>query len=102
MVLDEVKKLLDGCVRSELRDHAFGDMEVTWTKNNMVVGGGYFSGSQASVWIDDEILGHPIFEADDAYDLHGHGILGQINRNDETGPERYVEGQTMPGLTSEG
>lgn len=97
----DAKVLLDSCTRRELRDHAFGDTEVTWTKDGHDVGGGYF-GRESNVWIkaDDgqNIVG---FEGMEALQLRDCGKEVTIFRNDETGPDTYTEGQTMPGLTKE-
>ena len=35
MTLDEAITLLASCTRNELRDHAFGDCEVYWRKNDV-------------------------------------------------------------------
>jgi hypothetical protein len=42
------------------------------------------------------------FKNADARELRHCGTEGQVERNDETGPEDYQEGVTMPGLTLEG
>lgn len=88
--------LLNTCVRSELRDHAFGDAEVSWTKDGKEIAGGYF-GRDASVWINDG----PSFKDDEARQLRRCGSEGHVERNDETGPESYSEGNILPGLTKE-
>jgi len=93
--LDEAKKVLDGCVRSELRDHAFGDAEVFWEKDGKEVASGYFGGSIASVSGGE--IGS--FDGQDARVLRSCGTEGEIERNDETGPDTYAEGDTMPGLS---
>lgn len=100
MEVNEAKSILDGCTRHELRDHAFGDMEVTWMKGETVIADGYFGSSMASVTIGDDPTAS--FSNDDAHALKSAGTLGEVGRNDETGPSEYVEGQTMPGLTLEG
>jgi len=96
MTLDEAKKLLTECIREELRDHAFGDAEVYWMKDGQEEAAGYF-GSKAEV----EIRG-TIFKGPDAHELRKCGTIGAVERNDSTGPDQYVEGQCMPGLTIEG
>lgn len=98
MNLEEAKKLLDGAKRCELRDHAFGDMEVFWTVDGEGVADGYFSCSTRSV----SILGGPTFTDDDADALQDCGTLDEVWRNDNTGPETFQAGVTMPGLTKEG
>lgn len=103
MLFADAKALLESCERRELRDHAFGDTEVSWFKDGSEIAGGYFSGRNADVWIrvdeDATIIG---FEDMEARQLRELGTVGQIFRNDETGPDTYAEGQTMPGLTLEG
>jgi hypothetical protein len=42
-----------------------------------------------------------MFRGKDAAEVRNCGKL-QVERNDETGPDEYIEGQTMPGLTLEG
>jgi hypothetical protein len=105
MNLQEAKELLNTCVRNELRDHAFGDTEVGWTKNGAEVAYGYF-GYTAVVSINyingnhEDYVGD--FEGEDAKQLRNYGTTGQISRNDETGPDEYQEGVVMHGLTLEG
>lgn len=97
MEIDEAKELLNGCTRSENRDHAFGDVEVYWTKNGVQVAEGYFGSSMSQVMIGNvPILGTT------ARELRYCGVEGRIERNDETGPDDFVEGRIMPGLTKEG
>lgn len=100
MEFEEAKKILNGCVRSELRDHAFGDMEVTWMKDNAVIADGYFGSSTVCVTIGDDPTAS--FTNDDARSLMNCGTLGTVSRNDETGPDEFLVGQVMPGLTMEG
>lgn len=102
MQFADARTLLESCTRKELRDHAFGDTEVSWHKDGHEVAGGYFSGRNADVWIkvdDGNIVG---FEGMEARQLRDYGATGAIFRNDETGPETYVEGAVMPRLTIEG
>jgi hypothetical protein len=98
MEFSEAKELLAGCVRSELRDHAFGDAEVFWEKDGIEVASGYF-GSQADVWFVGELEGS--FGGDEARELRKCGTEGRIDRNDEMGPDEYAEGEIMPKLTKE-
>lgn len=98
MDVKEAKELLDGCTRSELRDHAFGTVEVFWVKDGVEIGGGYFDGKKPEAWIDDP---HTTFSGDDALTLRQAGTQGTISRNDTTGPENFVEGKIMPGLTKD-
>jgi hypothetical protein len=96
MTLDEAKRILNECVRSELRDHAFGDAEVYWEDDGEEVAFGYF-GQTSSVGGDGWS-----FEGREADELRKCGRTGLIERNDETGPSMYQEGKCMPSLTLEG
>ena len=101
MELEEAKKILEECDRWELRDHAFGDMEVTWTKAKRTIATGYTGSSSVYVTIgESHVTGS--FTNDDARALMSCGTLVSAGRNDETGPDEFVEGQIMPGLTLEG
>lgn len=102
MNLDEAKEFLNQCERSELRDHAFGDAEVYWSLNGEEVATGYF-GSSGTGGVS--ILHNGVttnFEKDEAQQLRNCGALTNTTRNDETGPDEYQEGVTMPALTLEG
>lgn len=99
MNVETAKNILNQCERHELRDHAFGDMEVSWTKDGNEVGAGYFGGGVADVSLIGEFSD---FHDEDARALQSCGTLAHVERNDSTGPEEFVEGQTMPGLTKEG
>jgi hypothetical protein len=96
MELSEAKAMLNLCVRGESRDHAFGDMEVFWTRDGEDVADGYFGGGTADVYIQGTT-----FHGSEAHELRRCGAVGVIGRNDETGPDEYIEGFTMPGLTKE-
>lgn len=96
--LGTAKQLLAGAVREECRDHAFGDTEVYWMKDGKEIAQGYF-GREASVSFEG-CAGS--FNGDEARELRELGTLGAVDRNDSTGPDTYVEGQTMPALTREG
>lgn len=96
MELQEAKDILGGCVRSENRDHAFGDCEVFWTKNGLLIAEGYFGGGDASVRIDEP---EGSFKGEQAHALRAFGTTGLISRNDETGPDEFVLGEVMPGLS---
>jgi len=100
MNVDEAQVLLNGCVRSELRDHAFGDTEVTWTNGNDLIAEGYFNGEKADVFLIDPHEG--IFKGSDAFILLRCGTDGVLERNDSIGPEEFVIGRTMSKLTKEG
>lgn len=99
MTREEAKELLNGCERHELRDHAFGDAEIFWENKGEVVAEGYFGASFAEVWIKSTGVR---FTNDFAWDMRKCGELGETSRNDETGPDTYIEGQIMRGLTLEG
>lgn len=105
MDIDEAKEFLNGCVRHELRDHAFGDTEVSWLKDGLIVASGYFSGTTADVWVAPSLPpGVPIgdsttFHGHESHELRKCGTEGAIERNDETGPDDYVEGDIQPGLS---
>lgn len=95
--LDQVKMMLDDCVREELRDHAFGDVEVYWRLNDEDVASGYFGIDAREVYVNGIK-----FTGDDADALRTCGKRGRIERNDSTGPADYQEGETQSGLTAEG
>lgn len=97
MTLDEAKALLSTASRNELRDHAFGDCEVTWERDGAVVADGYFGTEAASV-----AVGRVTFVGESAWALRDLGARGAVERNDSTGPEAYAEGRTMPALTPAG
>jgi hypothetical protein len=129
MTLEEAKTALEGTIRGELRDHAFGDREVTWyvVAAGLVVAEaamGYFGGGSSGVSVyttplpyeepwDFETgsgyLAAPIptayaaaeFDGRDARELLKCGS-SRVSRNDSTGPDTYQDGKCMPGLTLEG
>ena len=113
MNLNEAKTFLSaaGVIRYELRDHAFGDVEITWMKDKIEVASGYFGSSKGGItvhpkgprMVHDHKDTKPSFEfkGRDAAELRACGKL-EIGRNDSTGPDEYREGETMPGLTLEG
>lgn len=101
--LEEAKKLLNSCTRSECRDHAFGDREIFWCDAH---GRHVAEGYNSSVWIYSDVETQETFDFDfsekEARQLLSCGTVGTIDRNDTTGPDDYVEGRTMSGLTIEG
>ena len=110
MTLEEAKKLLSQWERGELRDHAFGDREITWWDSNRNVRADGYSGSTGifvSILADednedgwrDSIAD---FEGREAYQLLSCGSEGLGERNDSTGPDTYTDGQCTPGLTLKG
>lgn len=99
MSLASMITVLGDCIRTESRDHAFGDTEVFWFKDGQPVAEGYFSGDHQSVWSSPNPGIH--FDGDDAKQLRNCGVLGEVGRNDSSGPSNFVEGAVMPGLTRE-
>lgn len=97
MTLDEAIAFLSGCTRDELQDHAFGDAEIYWLKDGIEVADGYWGPAERAVHIGDHVFRDP-----EVRRLFGCGTPGTIERNDATGPEEYVAGETMQGLTPEG
>lgn len=98
MTFDEAKELLSNCRRSELRDHAFGDREIFFTDaSGNTVAEGYSGSSGTSVYVNGTE-----FEGKEGEHLATLGHLGDIERNDSTGPEEYREGECMSGLTHDG
>lgn len=102
MNFEEAKTLLSKSIRSELRDHAFGDKEVYWeTENGVDVASGYSGASGDSVDISYE-NDNSFFSDEQAIELMQLGRLSRTERNDSIGPDQYQEGVTMPGLTNQG
>ena len=114
MTYEEAAELLSGCVRDELRDHAFGDAEVYWLHNGLEVGFGYFGKeAEVSIWGcgpnlpiagTDPPVSCPLstamhFTGSEALKLWKCGSRVVISRNDETGPDEFVAGKTMESLT---
>lgn len=101
---EEAKAFLDTCKRWELKDHAFGDMEVGWHLNEVEVASGYFGGRLNGISIFNPTTHDEVWNCDGpaANNLRYAGTLSSSERNDSTGPDQYQEGRTMPGLTLEG
>lgn len=97
MNLNDAKTLLNTAQRDELRDHAFGDCEVYWSKDNDDIAAGYFGSDEESVQI-----GSVVFTGADARALRQCGSTGRVGRNDSTGPDEYSEGECVPALTRQG
>lgn len=115
LTLGQAQALLELTERDELQDHAFGDAEVYWFAqfqgHRIEVACGFFgSGKYDGVTIYNprtvlnndgetpfEMIGD--FKGDDARQLRTCGKKGHIERNDETGPDQYAEGDVMPGLS---
>ena len=109
MTLDQAVEILNSAVRSELRDHAFGDREISWEREGVQVADGY-SGSTGT-YVDfygegEGEDGFPTtvgeFEGRDAFKLLECGSEGHVERNDSTGPSKYTDGVCMPSLTLKG
>lgn len=98
MELSDAKTELNMCERQELRDHAFGDVEIFWMRGEEEWASGYFGGGTAEVYLPEGIS----FKGSEAHELRRCGTRGVISRNDETGPDEFIEGFTMPALTREG
>jgi len=101
--LEEAKKVLERCKRLEVRDHAFGDAEIYWTDSDGDERGFcYLCGFvEVSVYEKGSTETLETFKGPDARELLKCGTL-EVYRNDETGPDEFVEGQTMDALTLEG
>ena len=105
MILLEAMAILGGARRYELRDHAFGDREITWIttgEDEKDVGSGYFSGSCSEVSVLGTNDTWTSFVGDEADELSKCGTLSSVERNDSVGPDTYEEGEVMPGLTKYG
>lgn len=84
--------------RAELRDHAFGDCEVTiYNDFNKTISNGYFGGSSSYI----TIMGFD-FRGDVARDVRNAIKLSNVERNDSTGPDEFEVGVIMPALTLQG
>lgn len=98
MTFEEAKAMLNACTRHELRDHAFGDCEYSWTNAaGEDVASGYIGSAGSEVGIGDTC-----FVDREADELSKCGILGEVERNDSTGPDEFRPGECMRGLTQEG
>ena len=88
MDYDKACELLAKCTRHELRDHAFNDRELTWVDgfgHLVALGGAGSSGySVQMVGFEEE------FTESQARTMIDLGTLGEIERNDETGPDEYI------------
>lgn len=113
LTIDQAKTLLDAAERSELRDHAFGDVEIYWYATfqgkRIEVAAGYFGSGQhdgVTIYNPRKLLGEDIvyeavasFNGKESWVLRNCGTEGDIGRNDSTGPDEFVVGQIMPGLS---
>lgn len=98
MTIGEAIEFLSSCKRYELRDHAFGDREVTWIKDGIEVADGYIGEAKSS----SVTIAETTFTGSDAIALGRLGTLASVERNDSTGPEEYEDGKIMPSLTLDG
>lgn len=87
MTFEDAKKILNSCTRYESRDHAFGDREIYWTREDVEVAEGYFGGGSADVFI--LLPEEEVFRGKLARELAKCGAIVHIGRNDETGPDQY-------------
>lgn len=107
MDLEAAIELLNTCTRDELRDHSFGDREISWMRAGWEVASGYF-GSSRSVFIPDGgknaqgLQTGTSFTGAEAERLSQCGTKASYTRNDSTGPDAYQDGQCLPELTLEG
>ena len=128
---EEAKELLSKCFRIELRDHAFGAMEVsfylktdiirdpasgTWAVREVAdehegvkfmvqvesVGDATFGcGSGDGIYLKLEEAWVG-FDVKESRELMKLSELLEAGRNDETGPDKFEEGACLPVLTLEG
>jgi hypothetical protein len=99
MDIEQAKEVLKKATKEELRDHAFGDCEITWYIGRSQIASGYFSGSEKEVYV---LEAAKTFKGPDADALRLCFAKEVIERNDETGPDEFKLGETMPGLTKYG
>ena len=98
ITFEEAKELLNNSYTCHVRDHAFGDSELYWEdEEGNDVASGYSGANTTEVYIKETR-----FEGKEAEALENLGKFRSVSRNDSTGPDEYVKGQTMPGLTAEG
>lgn len=103
MDVNMAKQILNTCIKHELRDHAFGDVEVEWYDGEVNVGNGYFSSLHSEVSVTDHATGVTgDFKGYEAHELRKCFASDRAERNDSTGPDEFKLGKTMPGLTKEG
>ncbi|MNB58639.1 hypothetical protein D3C87_364630 [compost metagenome] len=100
MTYDEAVKVLAAATRDELRDHAFGDREIYWTNDyGQSVATGYVGSGGCEI----DFTGFELTLEEDQYrDLINLGKVGNVERNDSTGPDEFEDGKCMPGLTLDG
>lgn len=93
MTFEQAKKLLDKCVRYELRDHYFCDREVFWKthEDGEDVADGYFGGGTNTVYIMEDAVDfdRKVFTGQEARELSQCGRIVHVERNDTAGPDYY-------------
>lgn len=97
----QVKEVLTKSIRSELRDHAFGDKEITWNlPDGTMVAEAYVGSCSEFSYSHDKVVYSTINYAivDEISKL---GIRGSESRNDSSGPDEFVQGRVMKGLSSD-
>lgn len=113
LTIDQARTLLNAAERSELRDHAFGDVEIYWFAmfqgKKIEVAVGYFGSGQhdgVTLYNPRKIVAEDIqyeevasFDGKESRELRNCGALAGIDRNDSTGPDEFAVGQIMPGLS---
>jgi hypothetical protein len=97
MDISAARLVLNNCTREELRDHAFGDAELFWFKDGKEIATGYKGNGHDEVYLTPKTR----FVGAMARELQSCGTLGHVERNDMTGPDIFVAGAIMPGLTRE-
>ena len=75
--LDQAIKELSNSVRDELIDHAFGDREITWTRNGVEIASGY-SGSEGTLVTFTAVDEGKTFQGREALALTHIGTPGNI------------------------
>jgi len=83
MELEAAKRLLNKSVRNEKYDDAFGDVEIYWLNEHLLLASGYFSPTQSAVWFasvdGEEVLAR--FRNEDALALRECGEPGLISHD---------------------
>lgn len=89
MSLTDARAFLEGCLRHELVDHAFGDAEVGWQNAaGEQVASAYFGNSSNSLGINEtEQFVASEFSGEDARSLQHAGTLAKRDRNDDPASE---------------
>lgn len=80
-------EIIRGSEKFQLRDHVYGDREVTWERDGVKIADGYFGNSARRVTVQGVT-----FKDEDAYTLDRIACIyprGSFTRNDETGDDNY-------------